>query len=104
MFEFNHSSALEHEELATLAITELIQTECVVPTDRCPMVCSPLSVELPILRESCGLCRIYPTLTSLSFSKSLSMKAYSPTYAKEGDYFIKFDLKSVCHHDIDPDF
>ena len=44
VFKCNHQSALGHSEFVSSAIDDLVDTGCVISTDSCPKVCSPLSV------------------------------------------------------------
>ena len=43
-YQCNHKSALENAVFVADAIQELVTGHCVVECDRCPIVCSPLSV------------------------------------------------------------
>jgi hypothetical protein len=42
-FKFNHRSALQHEEFVVSPIADLLQAGCIVQSNACPLVCSPLS-------------------------------------------------------------
>ena len=41
VFKFNHRSALQYEEFVVSAIADL-QAGCIVQSDECPLICSPL--------------------------------------------------------------
>ena len=44
IFKCNHQPALGHSEFVSSAIDDLVDTSCMISTDSCPTVCSPLSV------------------------------------------------------------
>ena len=106
VFKCNHRSALEHEEFVTSAIKELVQTGCVVPSDQCPNVCSPLSVVV----NAKGKRRLVLDLRYVNqFIPEQKFKyeglSLVPQMFNKGEYFFTFDLKSGYHHvDIHPDF
>lgn len=44
MYQINHISALENVTFVESAIRELVSARCVVVSNTCPVVCSPLSI------------------------------------------------------------
>ena len=102
MFKCNHRSALEDEEFVTSAIKE--QTGCVVPSEQCPIVYSPLSVVARKLRLVLDLRYVNQFIPEQKLVQRLKLGSTKLMFNK-GDYCFTFDLKSGYHHvDIHPNF
>lgn len=101
----NHRSAFESMDFVTNSIQELIETNCVVESDLCPLVCSPLQVVTNAKgkqRLVIDLRYINQYLNQYKFKyEGLNVVA---SLFHQGDYMFTFDLKSGYHHvDINVD-
>ena len=102
----NHQSALENPAFVSNAIEELVQTNCVLACDVCPLVCSPLQV----VTNARGKQRLVIDLRFVNQYLVQQKFKYEglnviPSLFQQGDYMITFDLKSGYHHvDINKEF
>ena len=77
------------------AIQELVTGHCVVEWDRCPIVCSPLSV----VASAKGKRRLALDLRYLNqFLPNRKFKYEGLLLFQQGKHFKVFDLKSGYHH------
>ena len=88
------------------AISELLMAGCIVQSNECPWVCSPLSVVENVngrLRLVLDLRYVNQFLPEQKFKyEGLNLV---PQMFEKGDHFFTFDLKSGYHHvDIHADF
>ena len=106
VFKFNHRSALQHEHFVSSSIEELLEASCIVQSDECPLVCSPLSV----VENAKGKLRLVLDLRYVNQFLPKHKFKYEglnlvPQMFEKGDHFFTFDLKSGYHHvDIHVDF
>ena len=95
----NHNSALANASFVESAIRELVSARCVVESNICPVVCSPLSV---VVNPS-GKQRLVLDLRYVNqFLPNRKFKYEGlelvPSLFSRGDFFTTFDLKSGYHH------
>ena len=101
----NHQSALENVDFVSNSIRELIQANCVIESDSCPLVCSPLQV----VTNAKGKHRLVIDLRYINqYLKQYKFKYEGlnviASLFHQGDYMFTFDLKSGYHHvDINVD-
>jgi hypothetical protein len=95
----NHQSVFETENFVSNSIRELIEVNCIVESDLCPLVCSPLQVVTNARgkqRLVIDLCYIYQYLNQYKFKyEGLNVIA---SLFHQGYYMFTFDLKSGYHH------
>lgn len=102
VFKSNHSSSIQHLESVSSAIRELVSSGCVVSTDSCLTVCSPLSV----VSSAKGKLRLVLDLNQFLPERKFKYEGLNlvPLIFKQGEFFFTFDLKSEYYHvDIHPD-
>ena len=95
----NHRSACENSTFVNTAIDELVAGRCVIQSDSCPTVCSPLSV----VTNAKGKQRLVIDLRYINqFLPERKFKYEGlnliPLLFSSGDFFTTFDLKSGYHH------
>jgi len=95
----NQSSAYQHADFVSSAITELMQSRCIQKVAFKPHICSPLSVvsnNAGKLRLVLNLCYLNQFLFKEKFKYEefrVAMLMFQPD-----DYMFTFDLKSGYHH------
>ncbi|XP_038069141.1 uncharacterized protein LOC119738351 isoform X1 [Patiria miniata] len=95
----NNRSAINNSEFVTNAISDLLETHCVLPCTEQPYIVNPLSVSV----QKSGKRRLILDLREVNrFLWKLSVKyedmRTAMLYLQKGGFMFQFDLKSGYHH------
>ena len=93
----NNASSLQHRNFVEDAIENLLQTGCIVETEKMPFVCNPLTVaEGKKLRLVLDLRHVNQFLEKPTF-KYEDLRTFAKMF-EQGYYIACFDLKNGYHH------